>query len=155
MDEQLRLLVFLLFFDGRRMSCRCRPAGRLSALLSTGVRAQKLNLLALRAAERELCRLPAEPQGKMLAPRNGGTRLCRHRGANSAGDRQRSRAKCWRRAREAQGFAGNGAPTRPAAGPHSRAKCWRLATEAQGFAGTGAPTWPTGRGASGRNVGAA
>ena len=69
------------------MSCRCRPAGRLSALLSTGVCAQKPNLLALRAAERKLCRLPAEPQGKMLAPRNGGTRLCRQTGANSAGGR--------------------------------------------------------------------
>ena len=69
------------------MSCRCRPAGRLSALLSTGVCAQKPNLLALRAAERELCRLPTEPQGKMLAPRNGGTRLCGQWGANSAGGR--------------------------------------------------------------------
>ena len=83
------------------MSCRCRPAGRLSALLGTGVRAQKPNLLALRAAERELCRLPAEPQGKMLAPRNGGIRFCRHRGANSDGERLRSRAKCWRPVTEA------------------------------------------------------
>ena len=69
------------------MSCRCRPAGRLSALLSTGVCAQKPNLLALRAAERELCRLPTEPQGKMLAPRNGDTRFCRQWGANLAGAR--------------------------------------------------------------------
>ena len=61
-------------------------------------------------------RCPADSQGKMLAPRNGGIRLCRHRGANSAGDRQRSRAKCWRLATEAQGFAGNGAPTRPVTG---------------------------------------
>ena len=52
----------------------------------------------------------------MLAPRNGGIRFCRHRGANSAGDRQRSRAKCWRLVTEAQGFAGNGAPTRPVTG---------------------------------------
>ena len=98
------------------MSCRCRPAGRLSALLSTGVRAQKPNLLALRAAERELCRLPADPQGKMLAPRNGDIRLCRQWGANLGGARLRSRAKCWRLATEAQGFAGNGAPTRPVTG---------------------------------------
>ena len=77
------------------------------------------------AMGRQLCRCPAALQGKMLAPRNGGTRLCRQWGANSAGVRTRSRAKCWRLATDAQGFAGNGAPTRPA-----------------------------GRGASGRNVGA-
>ena len=53
----------------------------------------------------------------MLAPRNGGIRLCRHRGANSDGERLRSRAKCWRLATEAQGFAGNGAPTRAVPGP--------------------------------------
>ena len=39
------------------------------------------------AMGRQLGRCPAEPQGKMLAPRNGGTRLCRQWGANSAGDR--------------------------------------------------------------------
>ena len=183
------------------MSCRCRPAGRLSALLGTGVRAQKPNLLALRAAEREpnrrpdrlsallshrgsrtktefigfagnrartlpaagrasgqnvgasqrrhkalpamgrqlgrrpgrtsgqnvgasqrrhkalpamgrqLGRCPADSQGKMLAPRNGGIRLCRQWGANSVGDRPSLRVKCWRPATEIQGFAGNGAPT--------------------------------------------
>ena len=95
------------------------------------------------AMGRQHGRCPADPQGKMLAPRNGGIRLCRHWGANS-GDRQRRlRAKCWRLVTEIHGFAGNGTPTRPAAGPHSRAKCWRLATEAQGFAGNGAPTRPT------------
>ena len=36
-------------------------------------------------------RCPADSQGKMLAPRNGGIRLCRHRGANSDGERLRSR----------------------------------------------------------------
>ena len=61
-------------------------------------------------------RCPAALQGKMLAPCNGGTRLCRQWGANSAGCRLRSRAKCWRLATEAQGFAGNGAPTRPVTG---------------------------------------
>ena len=39
------------------------------------------------APRRQLGRLPAALQGKMLAPRNGGIRLCRHRGANSAGAR--------------------------------------------------------------------
>ena len=68
------------------------------------------------AMGRQLGRCPAALQGKMLAPRNGGTRLCRQWGANSAGDRLRSRAKCWRLATEAQGFAGNGAPTRPVTG---------------------------------------
>ena len=67
------------------------------------------------AMGRQLGRCPAALQGKMLAPRNGGTRLCRQWGANSAGDRLRSRAKCWRLATEIQGSAGNGAPTRPAA----------------------------------------
>ena len=47
------------------------------------------------AIGRQLGRCPAALQGKMLAPRNGGTRLCRQWGANSAGDRQRSRAKCF------------------------------------------------------------
>ena len=75
MDEQLRLLVFLLFFGGRLLG-----------------------------------------QGKMLASCNGGIRFCRQTGANFASVRLRSRAKCWRLATEAQGFAGNGAPTRPAAG---------------------------------------
>ena len=116
MDEQLRLLVFLLFLPPAD-ELQVPAGGRLSALLSTGVCAQKPNLLALRAAERKLCRLPAEPQGKMLAPRNGGIRLCRHRGANSVGDRLPSRAKCWRLATQAQGFAGNGAPTRAVPGP--------------------------------------
>ena len=83
------------------MSCRCRPAGRLSALLGTGVRAQKLNLLALRETERELCRLPAEPQGKMLAPRNGGTRLCGQKSANMGDARPSLRVKCWRPVTEA------------------------------------------------------
>ena len=69
------------------------------------------------AMGRQLGRCPADPQDKMLAPRNGGIRFCRHRGANSAGDRLRSRAKCWRLVTEAQGFAGNGAPTRPVPGP--------------------------------------
>ena len=52
----------------------------------------------------------------MLAPRNAGTRLCRQWGANSAGDRQRLRVKCWRLVTETQGFAGNGAPTWPVTG---------------------------------------
>ena len=65
---------------------------------------------------RQLGRCPAALQGKMLAPRNGGTRLCRQWGANLGGARLRSRAKCWRLATEAQGFAGNGAPTRPVTG---------------------------------------
>ena len=39
------------------------------------------------AMGRQLGRLPAALQGKMLAPRNGGTRLCRQWGANSASDR--------------------------------------------------------------------
>ena len=65
---------------------------------------------------RQLGRRAEAPQGEMLAPRNGYTWLCRQWGANS-GDRQRRlRAKCWRLVTEAQGFAGNGAPTRPAAG---------------------------------------
>ena len=71
---------------------------------------------ALPAMGRQLCRCPAALQGKMLAPRNGGTRLCRQWGANLGGARLRSRAKCWRLATEAQGFAGNGAPTRPVSG---------------------------------------
>ena len=54
---------------------------------------------------------PAELQDKMLAPRNGGTRLCRQLSANSAGDRMRSRAKRWRLVTKIHGFAGNGAPT--------------------------------------------
>ena len=62
-------------------------------------------------------RCPADSQGKMLAPRNGGIRLCRHWGANSVGDRPSLRVKCWRPATEAQGFAGNGAPTWPVPGP--------------------------------------
>ena len=61
----------------------------------------------------------------MLAPHNGGTRLCRHWGANSVGDR-----------------------------PSLRVKCWRPATEIQGFAGNGAPTWPVPGSAPGQNVGA-
>ena len=56
-------------------------------------------------------RCPADAQGKMLAPRNGGIRLCRQWGANSVGDRPSLRVKCWRPATEIQGFAGNGAPT--------------------------------------------
>ena len=67
------------------------------------------------AMGRQLGRRAEAPQGEMLAPRNGYTWLCRQWGANSAGVRPRSRAKCWRLATEAQGFAGNGAPTRPAA----------------------------------------
>ena len=71
---------------------------------------------ALPAMGRQLGRCPAALQGKMLAPRNGGTRLCRHWGANLADGQRRLRAKCWRLATEAQGFAGNGAPTRPVTG---------------------------------------
>ena len=56
-------------------------------------------------------RCPAALQGKMLAPCNGGTRLCRQWGANSAGVRPSLRAKCWRLVTEAQGFASNWAPT--------------------------------------------
>ena len=66
---------------------------------------------------RQLGRLPAALQGKMLAPHNGGTRLCRQWGANSVGDRPSLWVKCWRPATEAQGFAGNGAPTWPVPGP--------------------------------------
>ena len=69
------------------------------------------------AMGRQLGRLPAALQGKMLAPHNGGTRLCRQWGANSVGDRPSLRVKCWRPATEAQGFAGNGAPTRAVPGP--------------------------------------
>ena len=66
---------------------------------------------ALPAMGRQLGRCPADSQGKMLAPRNGGIRLCRQWGANSVGDRPSLRVKCWRPATEIQGFAGNGAPT--------------------------------------------
>ena len=65
---------------------------------------------------RQLCRRTEAPQGETLAPRNGDTWLCRQWGANLAGVRLRSRAKCWRLTTEAQGFAGNGAPTRPVTG---------------------------------------
>ena len=72
------------------------------------------------ALRRQLGRCPAALQGKMLAPRNGGTRLCRQWGANLADGQRRLRAKCWRLVTEIHGFAGNGAPTR-ALGP---ARTW-------------------------------
>ena len=72
---------------------------------------------ALPAMGRQLGRRAEAPQGEMLAPRNGYTWLCRHWGANSVGDRPSLRVKCWRPATEAQGFAGNGAPTWPVPGP--------------------------------------
>ena len=62
-------------------------------------------------------RCPADSQGKMLAPRNGGTRLCGQKSANMGDARPSLRVKCWRPATEAQGFAGNGAPTWPVPGP--------------------------------------
>ena len=52
----------------------------------------------------------------MLASCNGGIRFCRQTGANLADGQRRLRAKCWRLVTEAQGFAGNGAPTRPVPG---------------------------------------
>ena len=105
MDEQLRLLVFLLFFGGRLLG-----QGKMLASCNGGIRFCRqtgANFAGVRAAL----------QGKMLAPRNGGTRLCRQWGANAAGVRPRSRAKCWRLATEAQGFAGKRAPTLPVSEP--------------------------------------
>ena len=72
--------------------------------------------MALSAMGRQLGRPAEAPQGEMLASRNGDTWLCRQCGANFADGQRRLRAKCWRLVTEIHGFAGNGAPTRPAAG---------------------------------------
>ena len=53
----------------------------------------------------------------MLAPRNGDTRFCRQWGANMGDARPILRVKCWRLITEAQGFAGNRAPTWAVPGP--------------------------------------
>ena len=137
---------------------------------------------ALPAMGRQLGRCPADSQGKMLAPRNGGIRLCRHRGANSDGERLRSRQNVGASQRRHKALPALGrqlgrraeAPQGEMLAPRNgytwlcrqwgansgdrqrrlRAKCWRLVTEIHGFAGNGAPTLPTDRGASERNVGA-
>ena len=115
-------------------------------------------------------RCPADSQGKMLAPRNGGIRLCRHRGANSDGERLRSRQNVGASQRRHKALpamgrqlgrraeAPQGEMLAPRNGytwlcrhwgansvgdrPSLRVKCWRPATEIQCFAGNGAPTWP-------------
>ena len=68
------------------------------------------------AMGRQLGRPAEAPQGEMLASRNGDTWLCRQWGANLADGQRRLRAKCWRLVTDIHSFAGNGAPTRPAAG---------------------------------------
>lgn len=62
-----------------------------------------------------------QPDGRRrrerLAPRNGGSRLCRERGANSGGPTADAGAKSWRPGTVVQGFAGNEAPTQAAHRP--------------------------------------
>ena len=68
-------------------------------------------------ARRQLGRPSGGLWGKMLAPRDGGLRLCRGRGANSGARSAGSGVKSWRLGTVAQGFAGSEAPTRAARRP--------------------------------------
>lgn len=67
---------------------------------------------ALPGVRRQLGRSIGRLRGKKLAPRNGSSRLCRERGANSGAPPAGSGAKSWRLETVAQGFPGSEAPTR-------------------------------------------